>query len=231
MSGFVGVRARKRRRNIFLTLGFLIIVASIYFIFPTFQFNMNDPVPDENLIPDPTEDLTSLASDIEDLELTVFQKDQKIKFRDGQINNLQIQLKDTKTQLENTIKELDNIKGLYETISSNNNDSVPLAELKILQDKFNALNKENEKNISKIKDLNNQIIDLDNNLLSVDQNQKNVIFENQKLTKDNKTLFAKNLKLNETISILENKINKQSIEIEMYLEQINELKDKSHHGG
>ena len=132
MSGFVGVRARKRRRNIFLTLGFLIIVASIYFIFPTFQFNMNDPVPDENLIPDPTEDLTSLASDIEDLELIVFQKDQKIKFRDGQINNLKIQLQDNKAQLENTIKELDNIKGLYAAIISSNDNSVPLDDLNIL---------------------------------------------------------------------------------------------------
>ncbi len=231
MSGFVGSRARKKRRNIFLTLVSLIIIAAIYFIFPALQFNLNDPVPDENLIPDPTQDLTSLASDIEDLELTVFQKDQKIKFRDGQINNLQIQLKDTKTQLENTIKELDNIKGLYETISSNNNDSVPLGELKILQDKFNALNKQNEKNISQIKDLNKQITDLDNNLLLVDENQKNASIENQKLKKDNKTLYAKNLKLNETISNLENNINEQRIEIDMYVEQIKELKDKSHHGG
>ncbi len=230
MSGFVGSRARKKRRNIFLTLGFLIIIGLIYFIFPTFQFNLNDPFPDENLIPDPTEDLTSLASDIEDLELTVFQKDQKIKFRDGQIKNLQIQLKDTRTQLENTTKELDNIKDLYETISSNNNDSVPLDEFKILQDKLNALNKENEKNISKINDLNNQIKDLDNNLLSFDQSQKNVTVENKKLKNDNKVLFAKNLKLNETISILENKINEQNIQVEMYLEQIKELKDKSHHG-
>ena len=231
MSGFVGVRARKRRRNIFLTLGFLIIVASIYFIFPTFQFNMNDPVPDENLIPDPTEDLTSLASDIEDLELIVFQKDQKIKFRDGQINNLKIQLQDNKAQLENTIKELDNIKGLYAAIISSNDNSVPLDDLNILQDKFNALNKENEKNIVEINNLNNQIKDLDNNLLSVDQNQKDVKIENQKLKQENKSLFAKNLKLNETISNLENKINEQSIEVEMYLEQIKELKDKSHHGG
>ncbi len=231
MSGFVGSRARKKRRNIFLTLVSLIIIAAIYFIFPALQFNLNDPVPDENLIPDPIEDLTSFASDIEDLELTVFQKDQKIKFRDGQINNLQIQLKDTKNQLQNTIKELDNIKGLYETISSNNNDSVPLSELKILQDKFNALNKQNEINISKINDLNKQITDLNNNLLSVDENQKNASIENQKLKKDNKTLYAKNLKLNETISNLENNINKQRIEIDMYVEQIKELKDKSHHGG
>ena len=104
-------------------------------------------------------------------------------------------------------------------------------ELKILQDKFNTLDKENKNNISKIKDLNNQIIDLDNNLLSIGENQKNVTIENQKLKKDNKTLYAKNLKLNETISNLENKINEQNIQVEMYLEQIKELKDKSHHGG
>ena len=231
MSGFVGSRARKRKRNLFLTLISLIIIVVIYLIFPNFQFNVNSPVPDENLIPDPNEDLTSLASNIEDLELTVFQKDQKIKFRDGQINNLQTQLKDTKMQLEITIKELNKIKDLYETLTLNSDNSVPSDELNILQDKFNALNKENEKNISKINDLNNQIKDLDNNLLSIDQNQKDVAIENQKLKKDNKSLFAKNLKLNETISNLENKINEQSIELNIYLEQIKELKDKSHHGG
>ena len=147
MAGFVGSRARKRRRNIFLTLGFLVFIFAIYFMLPTFQLNVNDPIPDENLIPDPTEDLTSLASDIEDLELTVFQKDQKIKFRDGQINNLQNQLKDTKMQLEITIKELNKIKDLYETLTLNSDNSVPSDELNILQNKFNALNKENEKKI------------------------------------------------------------------------------------
>ena len=231
MGGFVGSRARKRRRNIFLTLGFLALIVAIYFMLPTFQLNINDPIPDENLIPDPTADLTSLASDIEDLELTVFQKDQKIKFRDGQINNLQTQLKDTKMQLEISIKELNKINDLYETLALNNDNSVSSDELNILKDKFNELNKENEKNISKINDLNNQIKDLDNSLLSVDQNQKDASIENQKLKKDNKSLFAKNLKLNQTISNLENKINEQNIELNIYLEQIKELKDKSHHGG
>ena len=231
MGGFVGSRARKRRRNIFLTLGFLALIVAIYFMLPTFQLNINDPIPDENLIPDPTADLTSLASDIEDLELTVFQKDQKIKFRDGQINNLQTQLKDTKMQLEITIEELNKIKDLYETLTLNGDNSVPSDELNILQDKFNILNKANEKNISKINDLNNQIKDLDNSLLSVDQNQKDASIENQKLKKDNKSLFAKNLKLNQTIFNLEKKINEQNIELNIYLEKIKELKDRSHHGG
>ena len=46
-----------------------------------------------------------------------------------------------------------------------------------------------------------------------------------------KSTMNKNLKLNKTISNLENEINEQNIEVEMYLEQIKELKDKSHHGG
>ena len=134
-------------------------------------------------------------------------------------------------QLEITIKELNKIKDLYETLTLKSDNSVPSDELNILQDKFNALNKENEKNILKINDLNNQIKDLDNSLLSVDQNQKDASVENQKLKKDNKSLFSKNLKLSQTISNLENKINEQNIELNIYLEQIKELKDKSHHGG
>ena len=134
-------------------------------------------------------------------------------------------------QLEITLKELNIIKDLNENLTLNSDNSVPSDELNILQDKFNALNKENEKNISKINDLNNQIKDLDNSLLSVDQNQKDASIENQKLKTDNKSLFAKNLKLNQTISNLENKINEQNIELNIYLEQIKKLKDKSHHGG
>ena len=68
-------------------------------------------------------------------------------------------------QLEITIKELNKIKDLYETLNLNSDNSVPSDELNILQDKFNALNKENEKNISKINDLNNQIKDLDNSFI------------------------------------------------------------------
>ena len=103
--------------------------------------------------------------------------------------------------------------------------------LHILQDKFNALNKENEQNVSRINDLNKQIKDLDNNLLSVDQNLKDVKIKNQKFNKDNKSLIAKNLKLNETISNLKNQINEQSIEVERYLDQIKKLKDRFLHGG
>ena len=62
--------------------------------------------------------------------------------------------------------------------------------------------------------------------------------ENQKLKKDNKSIFAQNIKLDNTVTELkkkinaqQEKINAQQIEIETYLEKIKKLKDKSHHGG
>ena len=99
MSGFVGSRARKRRRNIFIIFGIASIIISLFLIFPTLENNNIEIIPKDNIVPNPSEDLTSLASNIEELELNLFQKDQKIKFRDGQIKNLQTELKDTKSMM------------------------------------------------------------------------------------------------------------------------------------
>ena len=95
MVGFVGSRAKRRRRNIFLTLFFLILFSIFYFIYSTIEINDNIIVPNDSIVPDPNEDINSLVSNIEDLELELFNKDQKIKFRDGQINNLKAELKKT----------------------------------------------------------------------------------------------------------------------------------------
>ena len=89
MSGYVGSRARKRNRNIFVSLGIFLLIVVIFLSFPTFENNNSEIIPNDNIIPNPSEELTSLASNIEELELNLFQKDQKIKFRDGQIENLQ----------------------------------------------------------------------------------------------------------------------------------------------
>ena len=110
MSGFVGSRARKRRRNIFLSFGIFSLIVVIFLIFPTFENNNSEIIPNDNIIPNPSEELTSLASNIEELELNLFQKDQKIKFRDGQIKNLQTELKATKLQYDTVVIELNEIK-------------------------------------------------------------------------------------------------------------------------
>jgi uncharacterized coiled-coil DUF342 family protein len=100
-----------------------------------------------------------------------------------------------------------------------------------LQDKFTKLSLENDKNIITIKDLNKKIDELNINLQSGDNNINNIKQENQKLKKDNKSFFAKNLKLDNRITELEQLIIEKQIEVNYYLEQIKKLKDKSHHGG
>ena len=231
MSGFVGSRARKRRRNIFLSLGFIVLVSIIILIFPSLENTNSEIIPNDNIVPNVTEDLTSLASNIEELELNLFQKDQKIKFRDGQINNLQFELKETKSKYDIAILELTEIKNDLSTLSSNNANLIQPDKLKSLQDKFTKLNLENDKNISLIKSLNNKIDDLNNNIQSNDIKSNDLLNENQKLKKDNKSIFAQNMKLDNSVTELKEKINAQQFEIETYLEEIKKLKDKSHHGG
>mgnify|MGYP001161641604 FL=1 len=231
MSGFVGSRARKRRRTIFLSLGFVILITIIFLIFPNIENINSEIVPNDNIVPDPSEDLTSIASNIEELELNLFQKDQKIKFRDGQIKNLQSELKEVKLQYDNAILELSEIKNDLNTLSSNKENLVPSNKFKLLQDKFTKLNVENDKNISLIKNLNRQIDDHNTNLQSIDNKTDDLLNENIKLKKDNKSFFAKNIKLDNSVAELKQKIIEQQIIIDSYLEEIKKLKDKSHHGG
>ena len=230
MSGFVGSRARKRRRTIFLSLGFVILITIIFLIFPNIENINSEIVPNDNIVPDPSEDLTSIASNIEELELNLFQKDQKIKFRDGQIKNLQSELKEVKLQYDNAILELSEIKNDLNTLSSNKENLVPSNKFKLLQDKFTKLNVENDKNISLIKNLNRQIDDHNTNLQSIENKTDDLLNENIKLKKDNKSFFAKNIKLDNSVAELKQKIIEQQIIIDSYLEEIKKLKDKSHHG-
>ena len=231
MAGFVGSRAKKRRRNFFLTLIFLILFSIFYFIYPTIEINDNIIVPNDSIVPDPNEDINSLVSNIEDLELELFNKDQKIKFRDGQINNLKAELKKTQLQYENISLELNEIKSQYSILSSDNETLISPIKYKSLQENHTELNNINNQNVLTIKNLNKKIEKLNNNILSIEEQTNNIIRENQKLTKNNKSIFAKNLRLENSITNLENLINEQKIQIDLHLSEIKKLKDKSHHGG
>ena len=231
MSGFVGLRARKRKRNLFLSLIFIIFIAIIIIIYPRIDYEIDTIVPNDSIVPDPSVDYSSLASNIEELELSLFKKDQRIKFRDGQIKNLQIQLKKKKSEFNATILELNKIKNDFNTLLSKNENLVESDKFKYLQNKFNELNIENDKNISTIASLNKKIDDLDTILKSVDNKRDDIINENQKLKQNNKILFTKNIKLDNSIAELKQKIIEQQIEIKSYIEEIKKIKDSSHHGG
>ena len=231
MVGFVGSNARKRRRNIFSSIVFVILIVIFFLIYPTLENNNREIVPKDNIIPDPSEELTSLASNIEELELNLFQKDQKIKFRDGQIQKLQIELKETKSQYDSVTLELIEVKNDLNMLSTKNKKLVKSDKFKSLQDKFTKLSIENDKNISKIKSLNKQIDELNTNLQSVDNTREDIINENQKLKTENKIFFAQKIKLDNSIDELKQKIIEQQVEIDSYLEKIKKLEDRSHHGG
>ena len=116
------------------------------------------------------------------------------------------------------------------TLSSNNEKLIQPDKLKSLEDKFSKLNIENDNNISMVKKLNKRIDDLNTVIKSADNKTNDMISENQKLKKDNKSIFAKNIKLDNSILELKEKIIEQQIQIDAYLVEIKKLKDKSHHG-
>lgn len=226
MSGFVGSRAKKKRRNFFFTLVFLIIIFILFLISPSFENFNNEIIPDNNIMPDPYEDLTSLTSNIEELELSLFQKDQKIKFRDGQIKNLQDELKNVELLYESILLEINNIKN-----NSENEGLISSNKYKSLQEKYTKLTIQNDKNISVIINLNKKIDNLNNNLFITDEEIENMILDNKKLTKDSKSYFANNIRLKKIINDLKKNIKDQKNKINLQLDQIIKLKDKSPHSG
>ncbi len=88
MVGFVGAQARRRRRNRIFGFLLLLIIFVIVFYLPSIDFTIEEKVLPDEILPDTVDDKSSLISEIEELKLEVFQKDQRIKFRDSQIKDL-----------------------------------------------------------------------------------------------------------------------------------------------
>ena len=219
MAGFVGERARKKRRNTLIFLSILLIVILYFFINPRIQLNENIPtddfLPKENEIIEP-----NLDSTIEELELKVFDKEQKIIFRDKQIKvfkedilNHKIEIKklskldtDLEDQLMLDNREKDQIKTI------NNGISKIKLEAKQEIEKLNKtlFNINEEKKL-----LQNSLVDSDN--------------ENDVLLKEYKIISNKNIKLNNQKKQLQKKISKLENLIEEQNLLIKVLQDTSHH--
>ena len=219
MAGFVGERARKKRRNTLIFLSILLIVILYFFINPRIQLNENIPtddfLPKENEIIEPNFDST-----IEELELKIFDKEQKIIFRDKQIKvfkedilNHKIEIKKLSklvTNLEDQLK-LDNRE--KDQIKTINND---ISKIKLeAKQEIEKLNK-TLFNINKEKKL------LQNSL--VDSNN-----ENDVLLKEYKIISNKNIKLNNQKKELQKQINELENLIEEQNLLIKVLQDTSHH--
>ena len=219
MAGYIGGRARKRKRNIIIFFVLMIFLAlGIYAIS---AFKLTETLPSDSLLPS-DEEITSpkIKSTIEDLELKVFDKEQKIVFRNKQIENLKKELKILVKEnelLSQSILDLNN--QLNSTV--NNNEKVEDINQQISQ-----IKKDTKKELQKLNNLIKKITIEKTTLL---ENFNKSDSKNNSLRKENKIVVSKNIKSN----ILKDKLENQIKEMEYIIEEqkllIKVLQDTSHH--
>ena len=219
MAGFVGERARKKRRNILIFLSILVIIVLFIFINPRMQLNENIPtdefLPKENEIIEPNFDST-----IEELELKVFDKEQKIIFRDKQIKIYKEDILNHKIEIKKLSKLVENLEEKLK-LDSSEKDQIKNINDQISKTKLEA-KQEIEKLNKRLFDINEEKKLLQNSL--VDSNNETAV-----LLKEYKIISNKNIKLNNQKKELQKKISKLENLIEEQNLLIKVLQDTSHH--
>lgn len=219
MAGFVGERARKKRRNTLIFLSILLIVILYFFINPRIQLNENIPtddfLPKENEIIEP-----NLDSTIEELELKIFDKEQKIIFRDKQIKVFKEDILNHKIEIKKLSKLVTNLEDQLKL------DNREKDQIKTINNDISKIKLEAKQEIEKLNktlfNINEEKKLLQNSL--VDSNN-----ENNVLLKEYKIISNKNIKLNNQKKELQKKINEFENLIEEQNLLIKVLQDTSHH--
>lgn len=219
MAGFVGERARKKRRNTLIFLSILLIVVLYFFINPRIQLNENIPtddfLPKENEIIEPNFDST-----IEELELKIFDKEQKIIFRDKQIKVFKEDILNHKIEIKKLSKLVTNLEDQLKL------DNREKDQIKTINNDISKIKLEAKQEIEKLNktlfNINEEKKLLQNSL--VDSNN-----ENDVLLKEYKIISNKNIKLNNQKKELQKQINELENLIEEQNLLIKVLQDTSHH--
>jgi len=219
MTGFVGERARKKRRNTLIFLSILLIVILYFFINPRIQLNENIPtddfLPKENEIIEP-----NFNSTIEELELKIFDKEQKIIFRDKQIKVFKEDILNHKIEIKKLSKLVTNLEDQLKL------DNREKDQIKTINNDISKIKLEAKQEIEKLNktlfNINEEKKLLQNSL--VDSNNENDI-----LLKEYKIISNKNIKLNNQKKELQKQINELENLIEEQNLLIKVLQDTSHH--
>lgn len=219
MAGFVGERARKKRRNTLIFLSILLIVILYFFINPRIQLNENIPtddfLPKENEIIEPNFDST-----IEELELKIFDKEQKIIFRDKQIKVFKEDILNHKIEIKKLSKLVTNLEDQLKL------DNREKDQIKTINNDISKIKLEAKQEIEKLNktlfNINEEKKLLQNSL--VDSNN-----ENDVLLREYKIISNKNIKLNNQKKELQKQINQLENLIEEQNLLIKVLQDTSHH--
>ena len=219
MVGFVGERARKKRRNTLIFLSILLIFILYFFINPRIQLNENIPtddfLPKENEIIEP-----NINSTIEELELKIFDKEQKIIFRDKQIKVFKEDILNHKIEIKKLSKLVTNLEDQLKL------DNREKDQIKTINNDISKIKLEAKQEIEKLNktlfNINEEKKLLQNSL--VDSNN-----ENDVLLKEYKIISNKNIKLNNQKKELQKQINELENLIEEQNLLIKVLQDTSHH--
>ena len=202
MAGYIGERAKRRKRNTFLIFLTIILIIIFYYLLPLFK--STDIKPTDDILPSDSEIFSSeIIFTVEDLQLKIFDKEQKIIFRNRQIEKLKDQIKFLSTENKDLIESIENLNNVIDSSSSNTEDFNELIAKEVYKFKKDIIKLENEK------------IEL---LNLIERNK----YETDLLNKDFKIIFNKNLKLqslnkNNDIKIneLEDIIEEQNLIIEL----------------
>ena len=211
MSGYVGERAKRRKRNFISLLILLIVFLFIYYIMPSLEINEN--IPSDTFVPTNDELLSpDIETTIEELELKNFDKEQKIIFRNKKIQELQIELENTINKNKNFNEKIIQLNLQLSNVTDKENN---LGIEKEFENKLQKL----ENIISKYENENEQLLLKYTNIKS---NYDLLILTNDNLLVELSSNEIINLKLNNLNEMFQKKIkefellvNEQNIIIEL----------------
>ncbi len=223
MVGFVGVQARKRKRNRIIFISVILFMIVTFFYLPTLDFTTEEKELPNEILPDTVDDKSSLISEIEELKLEIFQKDQRIKFRDNQIKDLKEEAKNAMQLFASLELEYNKTKGNVSKLENNlsENSSENSTEIKNLKDKIRNLNNLIDKHKEQITKLNQDI----NNSISAEDLEK-INIENSILKNEIILIKEKNLKA----EILLEELKLLLVQKQKEIDKLLYLKDVGHHG-
>ena len=189
MAGFIGERARRRRRNFIFFIVCIFFILIIYYLLPLLK--LSEVKPSENFLPSDQEIISpKIKTTIEELELKIFDKEQKIIFRNKQIEKFKDEIKIL--SLENQ-KLLESVKGLDNVINlSSNNEDLIKDQIKNQDELIKKIKKDGLNELQKLKDITSQLKGKNKNLLNKIEKYK---VDNNSINKEFKSIFSKNLKL------------------------------------
>jgi hypothetical protein len=213
MTGFIGVRAKRKRRNIIIFFILTIIFFLFFYIIPVFK--LTETIPSDTLLPSPDDAISSEILTIEELELKIFDRDQKIIFHNNELKKIKEELKilvNENTQLSDSIIDSKNQLSLT---SSNNED------FKNLKIQLEKIQKDNKKELQRLNDIILKITNEKNDLI---KSIEIVSSEKELSKKEYKIIVNKNMQLISLKDLLEKKIKEQTSlidELNLSIETLN----------